>query len=454
MKQSKSKSYPKVCAALMIKNEEKRLRVSLDSVFGVVHEVYIYDTGSTDGSLNVLKEWSEETKIPVFIKQDMNVSSEDFDFSFHRNILLEWIDNEFTGDFVLLLDSNDEVKGKLELREWLKSEHINKTDTCSYSINQQWYDGNGIASYWNVRIIKPRSNMRYKLRRHEYIHKTDQEIYEHGKLPLGIVWFQDRQYDNEKSMGRLETDKKLLLQDYEEDKSNARIIYYLAQTCNALGDYEEAMKYYKERTTMEGNNKEEILQSYTQLGFLSTKLEKPFEEISGWYLSAYKFWNRAEPLTFLANYCVSIGEYKLAYMFITEACSVGFPVNALTVVDLPIYSYKRYLLKAIVASRLDMAADAIDSITTAYDNNPNDEQVKGVYDAIYRKYKDYVNEQKLLVEIDNQVNDTVSDVKKSKKELWKEKWKESFRQKTKNVNEEILEKLAESTYNNFKSRNK
>lgn len=446
----KQKSYPKVCVALMVKNEHERILNTLESVFGLAHEVFLYDTGSTDGTLDIIDAWSKETKIPVYKKF---IEGEwDKNFARQRNILLDWIDNEFTGDFILLLDANDEIQNKQSLKNWLKYQHNNPTSATSYHVHQRWFQGNNI-DYWNVRIIKPRSGWRYIRRCHECLVQNGvlnyDQNYEHDNAPEDVLWYQDRSFDQYKTNARLDNDIEALLLDLEEYPNDPRTLFYLAQSYNAKNDFENAYKYYKLRIKQEGLV-EEIFHSYIHLGEISNKLNKPFNKISGWFLLAYKYWKRAEPLCYLANYCLKNNEYKLGLNFAREACDVGFPVNAKQPVDMNIYLYQRYLIKTLLCCRLDLLDEAFAAIEIAYDNVPDNEDVKGIYDAVSKKYKALNEQVKKEEELKAENTKAMKLAAASMdKQTWIKHWKQSYKLANphmNNMSDEILEKLSEIAY--------
>jgi len=449
---SKSKSYPKVCVAIMAKNEEVNILKSLESVFGIAHEIFLYDTGSTDNTIENARKWCDENHLVFHLKQG---EWEEDNFSKYRNILLDWVDEIFTGNFILLLDANDEIKNSFSLKNWLKKEFVNNTQTTSYLVHQQWYQGNYI-DYWNVRIVKAKTGWRYCRRVHEVICNGGDiyKEYDHAHCVPDVIWFQDRREDQLKTNERLDRDVKALLLDLEDYPEDSRTLFYLAQTYFSKGDYESAYKYYELRVNCPNKGfEEEIFHSYFHLGILSTKLEKEFNVISGWFLMAYKCWERAEPLTYLANYCLSKNDFKLGIMFATEACLAEYPLSARLAIDQEIYAYKRYLLKAILCCRLDYLEDAFAAITTALDNVPDNEQVKGIHDAIQRKLNTQREENtKKMEELSRKLKGKIKlQTSEKEKQDWIEKWKRAYsaRNVDKNLIESVLQKMAESAYNNI-----
>ena len=95
-----------VALLMMVKNETKRLLVSLESTIGYVNSIVIYDTGSTDDTIEILQKFSAKYKIPLRLKQ-----GEFENFATSRNIALDFADTFDDIDYLLLMDTNDEIRG-------------------------------------------------------------------------------------------------------------------------------------------------------------------------------------------------------------------------------------------------------------------------------------------------------------------------------------------------------
>ena len=94
----------KLAAILMVKNESPRIRVTLDSVASVVDGLIVFDTGSEDSTIDIVKEFSRESKIPLHLKIGKFQN-----FAVSRNELLAFADAVPDYDYYLLMDSNDEL---------------------------------------------------------------------------------------------------------------------------------------------------------------------------------------------------------------------------------------------------------------------------------------------------------------------------------------------------------
>ena len=97
---------PKIALGMIVKNEENVIEKTLASAIDAVDCMYIFDTGSTDNTINIINTFAKKypTK-KLYLKQ-----GEFENFEVTRNTLLEWIDNHIDSidiDFILLLDAND-----------------------------------------------------------------------------------------------------------------------------------------------------------------------------------------------------------------------------------------------------------------------------------------------------------------------------------------------------------
>ena len=56
---------PHISLLIMMKDEEERLHVTLNSCLGHVDSIVAYDTGSTDNTIKILREFCEKHKLPL-----------------------------------------------------------------------------------------------------------------------------------------------------------------------------------------------------------------------------------------------------------------------------------------------------------------------------------------------------------------------------------------------------
>jgi glycosyltransferase involved in cell wall biosynthesis len=333
---------PTIALLMMVKNESLRLQYSLDSVTGIVDCFIIFDTGSTDNTLEIIQNHCEKHKINLYLIQGGFIN-----FCESRNVSLEYGD-KWNVKYLLLLDCNDELRGGEHLKKFAQ-EQLNSKST-GYLSCQEWFSGK-YDKYFNIRFVKNRSGWRYRGRVHEWMKNTSIKEGEDElpviKMPGNIVLYQDRTVDDDKSANRFQRDYELLLRDHKENKTDTRTLFYLAQTCACLNNNDEALYYYKLRTKVDGFQ-EEKFHAYLRYGEISQKIGHTWENYSQWYLKALEHSMRSEPLIKLTEYYISKKRYEQAYMFIHACCELNYPEHLILFVDKHSYQYVRWHLMGIV----------------------------------------------------------------------------------------------------------
>ena len=405
---------------IMVKNEERRILTTLLSAKLVMDKLCILDTGSTDNTINIIKEFSNEHKIPLhLIEKDFtkNEKGEDipFDFRTSRNHLLNFA-NTIKSDWNILLDSNDEIRYGNDLRIILENY---KGEAIAFYIQQEWNYGLKIETYPNIRIIKPNSGWYYGA---TIIHESlinskydiTKSIYEseNKKLVdfLGIKFYQDRDKDNDKSSTRFRKDKISLLSEYEKMKKQekpdinilSRTLFYLGQTCLCLGDYTDSFKYYFLRTKY-STFMEEIYLSYYNCGQIALFLNNDIEEIVLWFTKAFETNPRAEPLFYISS--IYFEEYKknnskskllLAYMYCKQSLLIEFPFMDVLFVDKQLYDYKRWKLHTLISHELSKYSKDSDLYIKQYKESL-DKCIKYIKEAKSKYYENDLKELNKLI---------------------------------------------------------
>lgn len=325
----------------MLKNEEHRIRVTLNSLRGQVDSIIVYDTGSTDRTIPILREFCSASHLPLRLKEGTFTQ-----FAESRNVSLDFADTFDDVDFLILLDCNDELKGGQQLRAFAKKMMSDKSKTA-WLTRQLWFHGT-YTDFYNIRFLRPRCSWRYHGVVHEWIQKLDQpEVYVNEKIPPEVHIYQDRTQDDDKSGKRFHRDKVLLLEEHERNPKDERTVFYLAQTCACLHDYEEAYSYYEKRSKMAGFH-EEVFQSYLRMAELIPKLKRSEETMVLLCLDAFNCIPRVEPLLLLTEYYRAREKWMTSYMFAKMACDLE-PTQCILFVNAEDYTYKRYHLLGIVA---------------------------------------------------------------------------------------------------------
>lgn len=344
----------RICALLMTKNEADVIEKTLDTLVNL-DQIFVYDTGSTDNTIELAKG-----KPNVIVEQ-----GEFIDFATSRNSMIECADKKCTADYYLLVDANDELRGND-----LKKEIGKDPGKSCYMIKQIWKTRDHTNSYFNLRIIKAKANMKYKGKVHEYI-----------DVPVGSTrgiigdshLYQDRCKNCQESPKRWKKDLEILKEEVQNNPSDTRSTYYLAQTYDCLNMNTEAFNAYLHRSTM-GGYIEERWQSLYKCGDLApTWVERLY-----YYLKAYQLKARVEPLLKITSHYRDTKDFHTAYEFVRLACKLNYPHDCYLFVDKDAYEYKRWHLMGIVAFYANHFKEGKTAATIAASVKPNPIDAKNI----------------------------------------------------------------------------
>lgn len=379
-----------LCLAMMIKNEEKTLLKSFNSCKDIIKSIRVYDTGSTDKTLEIIEQFAQDNpEIDVYVKE-----GEFVDFAVSRNVLLEYVEEDDSVDFVLLLDSNDEVQGTAKLLEFLKDEQKKTRENTQnyasgYLMRQRWFTGNSMDTYYNIRLIRARQGWRYHAPVHEYIQNDGDKksitarIHDNDE----IVIYQDRTQDCENTFKRFQRDKDILLKEHLKNPDDPRTHFYLAQTYGSLGMQKEAYYFYKLRTNYYGFL-EERYHSFQRLGEIAKQMHMEPNVYMSWWIKAMDSLPvpRVEPIIELANYYLFDNvNYHMASLFTSYALTLEYPHWCTLFINRIHYDYTRYQLDGIAQYYLENYEQGLASCRKAIQYN--EKLLEGVNEQSQRLIK-------------------------------------------------------------------
>lgn len=349
----KSKKFPIIAATIMVKNEESNIIRTLLTCSDVADLVIILDTGSTDKTLDVTRTFCKSRNLPLFI-----IFSEWIDdFSHSRNILLTYSDDK--ADYLLLYDANDELKESAKLKELIRNNHTNKI-IKGYYTEQEWSNLDIRDNFKNVKIIRTKQGWKYHYPIHEYIltEGVQKENVPVIDPSLNIKYYQDRIEDNNRTKKRQTKDLEVLNNWYLKNPTDPRTLFYYAQTLAACGHYKEAYIFYQKRIKHKGHP-EEIFLSLVKCGELSYMLEHGWEESHMWYIKAFEYMPRIEPLIRIVHhYYDGKKNLHMALLYIRTALLLTYPAEATLFVSTYFYNYFKWHLYAKICYDIGLYKEA------------------------------------------------------------------------------------------------
>ena len=300
----------KLALILMIKNEEKILLRCLKALENIVEYFCICDTGSTDTTLQIAKEFLETHKGCLTEEPFQN-------FGYNRSVSFnnaqKYLDESKVNlkeTYGLLLDADMLfISGKL-LEQDLKE--------TGYKVIQI----NGGMEYYNARIL-----------RMDIVWKCIGVTHEYWDGPCNSSLTKDICYIDDRGDGgckhdKFERDQRLLEEGLSKEPQNVRYMFYLAQTYKCLGKFEDAIQMYKKRIEAGGWD-EEVWYSHYMIGESYFSLNN-IPEFENWMQKAFAYRpTRSESIYKLAKYFREVAHHYKSYHYIRIGEKIPFTKDIL-----------------------------------------------------------------------------------------------------------------------------
>jgi glycosyltransferase involved in cell wall biosynthesis len=319
-----------ICLNMIVKNESAIIRSTLENLTSYVKFAYwvICDTGSTDGTQDIIKTFFAEKGIKGELHQD-----EWKDFGHNRSLALQRAYESKGADYVLIFDADDAFRGtfqvpKLELDRY----------SCKFGFGTEF-------TWYRPVFLNNRIKWKYFGVLHEYVDCIEPNYKPRSSSIQGNYYIEARTIggDRNKDDKKYQKDALLLEKALEEEKDEglrSRYAFYCAQSFRDCGNLENGIKYYLMRTKM-GHFDEEIHVSYYNAGKMMMGLNYPEFEIEKTLLDG---WNamkdRSECLFELAKYFRLKGNFVKSYLYAEMGSKIPFPAYRVLFLHKDVYNYR------------------------------------------------------------------------------------------------------------------
>lgn len=376
---------------MIVKNESRIIKRLLESVLPIIDTYCICDTGSTDDTVAIIKEYFKAKNIPGIVLHEPFKN-----FGHNRTFSLTHCTGRAT--YALLLDA-DMV---LTIDPTFKKEDLIHP---VYTMNQD----NGYMIYSNVRLIRTDIDAKCVGLTHE--HYSYDATYQTGHLDtLSIVDHNDGGSKSDKYT----RDIRLLEEGLVVEPNNTRYMFYLAQSYIDASHGEltsanrdllhKGIDLYKRRITIGGWD-QEVWYCHLRLGGAYMRLDNAGEAIL-WYTKGYEYRpSRAETIYELCKYYRTQGMNKMAYEMYKIGKSIPFSNDSLFVIK-DVYSYLFDYELSIIAYYLKLDID-IGKLSIDIINKADGDVAKVVYNNL-KWYAESIDPKALYIKNISSFDDTRS----------------------------------------------
>ena len=308
----------RLCLNMIVKNEVANLDRCLEAIAEYIDCWVICDTGSTDGTQELIRAFFEKRSIPGELHSAPFVTWEQA-----RNAALDFAEaSKLEFDYILFCDADMQLKVE-------KEDFRNQLDVSAYSLMQRTETG---LAYFNTRIVKRGIGVRYRGVTHEYVEVVGE------KKKLQGAWYMDH-HTGSNRVDKFERDIALLLRGLELDPNNHRYWYYLAQSYSDANQTAKAAETFGLRADMPNGWEEETWHARLRQSRCLLKLGNE----AGFIQSALAAFNRrpwrAEPLYDLSRYFRQKQQYETSVIFAEAGLSVDGPGEDILFIEDKVYKY-------------------------------------------------------------------------------------------------------------------
>lgn len=301
-----------ICLVLIVEDDEEVIKQCLASATGIYDCLCVCDAGSKDQTLEIIDEFTSGTSVPVRVRRINNGDTN------HTRTLALATAKKFLTDlglkleqcYFLILDpdmtlraSASFTKDALYADAYLILEKVSALPHYVYQLHLlrsslPWEKLGDVHEYWSS--------------------KSERKIEKLTNLRI------ENSIDGARKEKKLETTLSLLTDAVKAQPSNLSATFSLAQTYQALNQYDLAIQWYRTRIILEPRSEEAWLSRY-MLAECYQEIDK-WAEALYWYLEAYQANpKRAESLRKIATRYRIQGANELAYVFAKHGALIPLP---------------------------------------------------------------------------------------------------------------------------------
>jgi len=295
-----------ICLNMIVKDEKDVIVDCLNSVKPIIDTWVIFDTGSTDGTQELIRKCMKG--IPGELHESPWVN-----FEHNRNEALEVAKKK--ADYILWLDAD-------EVLEYTSDFALPKLDKDFYHMIMN----HGLVKVNRCALIKSMLDWRWVGVLHEVLHCENAKT--HDKLK-GIMNVCNPHHLGARSKlppaEKYFKDALVLEEALKKEPHNSRYVYYLGISYSAADRDELALQAFEKRITMPSIDHEETYHALYYAGLMCERMQQ-YEKACNYFIKAFQFRpTRAEALCHAAGVQRKNGNIFLGYLIAKHAKTVPYP---------------------------------------------------------------------------------------------------------------------------------
>ena len=330
-------SRPSICLTMIVRNEAHVIHELIASVVESIDSWVIVDTGSEDGTQDLVRRLMADRGIPGELHERPWR-----DFGHNRTEAIALAQGH--GDYIWMMDADDVVEGTVDF-----------SGLAAGCYSMRFRDG---ITYWRRQLFRSGVPWRYQGVLHEVavcdVPFTEAQL--EGDYHIHSRRLGARNLDPQKYA----RDAEILQAEVDRNPDDARSVFYLAQSYRDAGDHTRALTWYERRAAMGGWD-EEVYSALYQAAEARERLGEPWPAVQDAYLRA---WNqrptRAEPLHAIACRHRKEARYPVGHLFARLAAEIPLPVADRLFVHNDVYAWRALDEQAVCASWLGQWAETLD----------------------------------------------------------------------------------------------
>ena len=261
--------------SMIVKNESHVILRVLASISPIIDYWAIVDTGSTDGTQDIIRNFFKEKNIPgELIEQEWK------DFSTARNAALDAIEPH--ADFGMWIDADEEliIEPVFDKQKMLSRVTQEGSDMHSISLRTIY----GRVDYTRKNIWKTKMGFYWNGPIHELLSSPKETT---GDLGVGLHVIVRPEGSSWGNVKEKYSSHAKILEEFCATTYDPRWVFYTGQSYRDASEWEKSIEWYGKRAVMKEGFYEEVFISKFMIAKLSEAMGKPKNECTILYQEAH-----------------------------------------------------------------------------------------------------------------------------------------------------------------------